>query len=216
MLSNKRILVVAIILITGIIFLNLSPDSKVIPIKKPLETFPKEINDWTYNEQVIFSDKIAALLGVDDYIQFKYISPDKKKIDLYVSYFSSQKEGKGFHSPRNCMPGAGWDVVRCEPTQLVIHHSKPVTIEINKMIMQKGAERAMVFYWFQSRGRFIRSEYMQKIYLVLDSILKRRTDGSFVRIMMPMEKGDKEQEIENLKEFAEQVIYILKEYLPGA
>ncbi|MGA1841308.1 MAG: exosortase C-terminal domain/associated protein EpsI [bacterium] len=215
MISNKRVLIISIILIIGIIFFHLLPESKVIPIKKPLETFPRKIGNWTFSEQIIFSDTVTSLLGVDDYIQFEYISPDKKKIDLYVSYFNSQKEGKGFHSPKNCMPGAGWNVVKCEPEQFNIHQSKPVTIDINKMIILKGAEQAIVFYWFQSRGRFIRSEYMQKIYLVLDSILKRRTDGSFVRIMTSVEKGQEEQEMENLREFTEQVIYILKGYLPG-
>ena len=215
-MSNKRILIVSLILIMGIVCLNLLPKSREIPIKKTLETFPKKIGNWTFSEQIFFSDKVTALLGVDDYIQFEYLSPDKKKIDLYISYFDSQKEGKGFHSPKNCMPGAGWNVVQCGAEQLEIHHSKPKAIEINKMIIQRGAEQAIVFYWFQSRGRFIRSEYMQKIYLVLDSILKRRTDGSFVRIMMPTKKVAEEQEMEKLREFAEQVIYILKGYLPGS
>ena len=214
MISNKRIFIVSIILIIGIIFFNLLPESRVIPIKKPLETFPRKIGNWTFSEQVIFSDIVTNLLGVDDYIQFEYMSPYKKKIDLYVSYFNSQKEGKGFHSPKNCMPGAGWNVVSCEPEQLKIHHSKPITIKINKMIIQKGSEQAIVFYWFQSRGRFIRSEYMQKIYMVLDSILRCRTDGSFVRIMTPVEKGKEELEMEKLRDFTEQVICILKGYLP--
>ena len=56
---------------------------------------------------------------------------------------------------------------------------------------------------------------MQKIYLVLDSVLKHRTDGSFVRVMMPIEKDGMEQEIDHLKEFSEEVIYLLREYLPG-
>lgn len=201
----------------GIILLNLLPNSRVIPIKKPLEFFPRKIGNWSFCERVIFSDNVSTLLGVDDYIQFKYISPENKKIDLYVSYFSSQKEGKGFHSPKNCMPGAGWDIVRCEPTKLRIDHSKPITIEINKMIIQKGSEQAIVFYWFQSRGRFISSEYMQKIYLVLDSILKHRTDGSFVRIMTSIDSGEMEQEaVDSLLEFTEQVICFLREYIPDA
>ncbi|MGA1863743.1 MAG: exosortase C-terminal domain/associated protein EpsI [bacterium] len=217
MLSNRRILVVSIILIIGTILLNLLPNSRVIPIKKPLESFPRKIGDWAFSERVIFSDKISNFLGVDDYIEFKYMSPENKKIDLYVSYFSRQKEGKGFHSPKNCMPGSGWDIVQSEPVKLRISHSKPITIEINKMLIQKGSERAIVFYWFQSRGRFIRSEYMQKIYLVLDSILKHRTDGSFVRLMTFIGKGEMGQkEMDYLKEFTEQVIHILKEYIPDA
>ena len=76
MLSNKRVLIVSSILITGIILLNLLPNSRSIPIKKPLESFPRRIGNWVFSEQVIFSDKIVNFLGVDDYIQFKYFSPE--------------------------------------------------------------------------------------------------------------------------------------------
>ncbi|MCK4486905.1 MAG: EpsI family protein, partial [Desulfobacterales bacterium] len=87
---------------------------------------------------------------------------------------------------------------------------------INNMILQKGADRQVVLYWYQCRGRYIRSEYMEKIYQVLDSILKRRTDGSFIRIMASASKGNTEETTPYLKEFAEQVIPVLNDFLPGS
>jgi EpsI family protein len=163
------------------------------------------------------SQGVEEKLGVDDYLEYNYISPTGQIVNIYVSYFSSM-EGKGFHSPRNCMPGSGWGIASLKPLVLEIHHSGADSIEINKMIIQKGADKQIVLYWYQCRGRFIRSEYMEKIYQVFDSIFKRRTDGSFIRVIAPVgaKDGDIEYTTQYLKDFTEQVIPILKDFLPGS
>jgi EpsI family protein len=94
-------------------------------------------------------------------------------------------------------------------------HSKETPVEINEMILQKGIERQVVLYWYQCRGRFVRSEYMEKIYQVLDSIFKRRTDAAFIRIIAPARGGDTDQTTKYLTRFTEQVIPILEQYIPG-
>lgn len=54
-------------------------------------------------------------------------------------------------------------------------------------------------------GRIISSEYMQKIYLVVDSIFKRRTDGSFVRLISPVHNGNLEATTQKMKAFAHEL-----------
>jgi len=83
-----------------------------------------------------------------------------------------------------------------------------------KLIIEKGMYKQVMLYWFQSRGRFISSEYWQKIYLVWDAIFKKRTDGSFIRLIAPVQSGDIESTTGYLKMFAENLIPILGEYLP--
>jgi len=87
-------------------------------------------------------------------------------------------------------------------------------IKVIKLILVKGSQKQVVFYWFQSRGRIISSEYMQKIWLVYDSITKYRTDGSFVRLISPViENEDKALEV--LKEFTRAIYPHLNEYIPS-
>lgn len=161
------------------------------------------------------SQQAEEMLGVDDYIDYDYVSSAGYAANLYVSYFTSM-EGKGFHSPRNCMPGSGWDVISLRPLALQIHHSESTLLEVNNMILQKGADKQVVLYWYQCRGRYIRSEYWEKIYQVFDSISKRRTDAAFVRIMAPAMDGNTEETTKYLADFTEQVIPILEQYIPGA
>ncbi len=218
MLSNARLTVVSIFLaVAAIVSYCYVGNIVEVPIKKPLSTFPTQIGAWKWINQSPLSDGVRKVLGVDDYIQYDYVSEDGMPVNLYVSYFSrTGSGGKGYHSPKNCMPGGGWNVLHSEPLTLTVSHSRPLAVEINKMLMQKGAGKEVVFYWYQCRGRIISSEYMDKIYLVLDSVFKRRSDGAFIRIMSPAQDGQEAKTVEYLKNFTKQVIPVLEEHLPGA
>ena len=215
MLSSARVILLSVILIGASVFVHSLHKGTSVPIRQSLDTFPRQIGEWTLISRRSLSEQIENKLGVDDYLDWEYVSPAGHVASLYISYFSSM-ENKGFHSPRNCMPGAGWDVASLHPLVLEAHHSKKTEIEINEMILQKGIERQVVLYWYQCRGRFVRSEYMEKIYQVLDSIVKRRTDGAFIRIMGPVSGINTDRTTTYLTGFTEQVIPILNEYLPGS
>jgi EpsI family protein len=83
------------------------------------------------------------------------------------------------------------------------------------MILENGGRKQAMLYWFQSRGRIISSEYWQKIYLVLDSVFRRRTDGSFVRLIAPVSGEGRQEAFRDLTEFAEQVMPVLNTYIPS-
>lgn len=113
------------------------------------------------------------------------------------------------------MPGSGWNIIRTSLEELIIPNTNPGKIQVIKLILEKGDQRQVVLYRFQSRGRFIASEYMQKIYLVIDSITRHRTDGSFVRLIAPICDGDEEKTSEYMKNFATLLLPILQEYIPS-
>ncbi len=60
------------------------------------------------------------------------------------------------------------------------------TITINRVLIQKGLDRQVVLYWYQSHGRVTASEYWGKIYTVLDAIRLNRTDAAMVRVISPV------------------------------
>jgi len=83
------------------------------------------------------------------------------------------------------------------------------------LILQNGRQKQVALYWFQSRGRFIFSEYMQKVYLVIDSITRHRTDGSFVRLIAHVTNDNEAMALELLTDFAELIIPALNEHIPS-
>lgn len=178
---------------------------------KPFSTFPKEIGEWKGQEQ-FFSSEIYQAVGVDDSTLISFMNPMNESIQLYIGYYKSQKEGDLIHSPKNCMPGAGWEI---SDTQLVdVDISKDKSIKIIKLLLEKGPEKQIVLYWFHSRGRIINSEYKQKLFLVIDSIFRSRTDDSFVRLIAPVDKKNDKETVEYMKRFIIQMFPILDEYIP--
>jgi EpsI family protein len=99
------------------------------------------------------------------------------------------------------MPGAGWNFLDTQEVTLQATGNKPLTIHALRAILVNGEERLLTYYWYQSRGRFETSEYWQKINLVTDAIRYNRTDGSLVRVLAPIPKGDFEDVDALLRDF---------------
>ncbi len=197
-------------LITALVT-NFASQSERIAPNKPFSEFPLEIDQWKGQRDAL-DQQVYNILGVEDYILANYRKNSKEMVNLYVGFYQSQKEGDIIHSPKNCMPGSGWNIAETsiEPVYMTDTGKSINTI---KLLLQQGAQKQVVLYWFQSRGRIISSEYMQKIWLVIDSVIKHRTDGSFVRLISPV-TVDEAATIKVLKEFVNKVYPILNEHIP--
>lgn len=212
--SITRCVLISVLMLLTIGFLSFMSRTEAVPPKKPLKEFPKQIDAWT-GQEGFFDKQVYDVLGVDDSTLISYQEPEGKAVQLYVGYYESQREGDLIHSPKNCMPGSGWEITRTSLEELTLAGREPRQIKVIKLILEKGSSTQVVLYWFQSRGRFIASEYWQKIYLVWDAIFHNRTDGSFIRLIAPVGPKGMEYTTDYLKTFAERLIPVLQEYLPG-
>ena len=213
MFLRQTIIASAIMILTAVCLGYLS-QGESIPPKKPFSTFPSRIDGWVGREDH-FDKKVYDILGVDDSVLYDYVSADGRQVQLYVGFYRSQREGDLIHSPKNCMPGAGWKIIHTSLESLTIADNDPKKVEAIKLVLEKAGQRQIVLYWFQARGRFVASEYWQKIYMVIDSITRHRTDEAFVRLITPVTGGNEDNALQRLKDFAEAAIPILNEYLPS-
>jgi len=186
--------------------------SERVAPNKPFSEFPLEIDNWKGITSQL-DEKVYNILGVEDYILANYRKPSGEMVNLYVGFYQSQKEGDIIHSPKNCMPGAGWNITETSIEKIPMGDSEK-SMKVIKLFLQKGPEKQIVLYWFQSRGRIISSEYMEKVWLVIDSISRHRTDGSFVRLITPVVK-DETTSMNLLKEFAQKAYPFLNEHIPN-
>ena len=100
------------------------------------------------------------------------------------------------------------------PTTLLVQpgNGRPA-FEANQYVIQNGRDRQLMIYWYQGRGRAVASEYWGKVYTILDSLKRRRSDGSMVRITVPV--GDSEvAAIETARRFAADISPVLPEFVP--
>lgn len=158
-----------------------------IPLRSTFATFPMQIGDWQGVAQPPLSDRELEVLGADDYVTRAFFRPDRSGIGLYIGYWESQRTGDTIHSPLNCLPGAGWEPM--STARVTIPHPvnpSAAPISYNRVLIQKGLERQLVLYWYQSHGRLVASEYWGKIYMVTDAVRLNRTDGAIVRVIVPV------------------------------
>ena len=210
-----------ILMLTVVVNQSISHGEPVI-IRDKLENFPYLVNEWK-SKELRFGIKAVRALGVSDYMMRKYFreadgDDSGKSLSLYVGYYDSQRKGATYHSPKNCLPGSGWEIIKTERVQIPVTQNlgRMHTYTVNKIIIQKGLEQQMILYWYQDRGRVIASEYWAKIYLVWDAMTKNRTDGALVRISVPMKQNTPaDHAFEIGEDFAKQVFPILSRYLPG-
>jgi EpsI family protein len=162
--------------------------------RQTLKEFPKEVGRWKQTgEDVRFDAEVEKVLRADDYLSRSYQSPDGQSASFYVGYYASQRTGATYHSPLNCLPGAGWVMTNAGRIKITPANGRPA-FEVNRYIVQNGKERGLMLYWYEGRGRPLASEYWGKIYTVIDSVRRRRSDGAMVRVMVGL--GDSQQNAE--------------------
>lgn len=212
--SSLRILIVFAILAaaTYIAYFSLGRLNEMT-LKKPLSEIPGTLGQWKETGQISLDDKIVDMLGVDDYVERVYVSrgAGSRYVDLYVSYFSVLKEGKQFHSPKNCLIGSGSALLETDVVNIPVRGGRG-TVKVSYMLLQKADHKQLILYWFQGRGRIMHSEYEERIYRVLDAVFKKRTEGAFVRVTSA-DRGDSIDETFNgLVDFTSLIIPVLDEH----
>lgn len=158
----------------------------VVP-RRPLSELPYSFGSWTGEERPL-QERIVQAVSVTDYTNRIYVGLPEAPIQLYIGYYASQKTGDTIHSPKNCLPGAGWAPIRSGYATISIPGARQIAI--NEYVIQQDLNKQIVFYWYQSRGRVIASEYEAKFWMVADAISRNRTDGALVRVITPMNDGE--------------------------
>lgn len=156
-------------------------------LRLPLSSaIPDEIAGYTAMDRSLSAAE-RHFAGVTDYLLRNYVAPtsggDPTTFTLYIGYYDRQSQGHTIHSPRNCLPGAGWEPVMSQPA-LIPTPRGPVTV--NRYLLHNGSQQALVLYWYQGRGRVTANEYAVKWHLLRDSALRRRSDEALVRLVFPV------------------------------
>jgi EpsI family protein len=206
-MSLVRVTFTAFILAAGILMTRSIKAAPAPEEHRALRDFPAAFAGW-HGQNLLFDDGTEDL-GVDDFTNREYFGGDRP-IELYIGYYKDQRSGDAIHSPKNCLPGSGWEPVRSTRLQIGTAEN-PATV--NEYIVEQGAQRDLVLYWYQTHGRIVASEYAAKFWLIADGVRGRPTDGAMIRIWTSA--GDGEQRAESrAAEFARQVYPEVTNFLP--
>jgi EpsI family protein len=181
--ANSKYWLLLAVLMFGGVFINWFEQRGEAEIaRKSLAALPASLGEWRQKGDAMrFGEATENVLRVSDYTQRYYSLPDGRIANLYVGYYASQRTGVTYHSPQNCLPGAGW--VMREPQTIEIKTPSGKTFTANRYRIENGTFDEIMIYWYQGRGRIEASEYRDKLNTVWDSAFRRRSDGAMVRVM---------------------------------
>ena len=218
---SLRVGVIALILVGAALYLTEASRAEEIPPREALSGVPMQFEGWQGRREPDFSADVMAVLGADDYIVRTYTDGGRNMVGLYIGYHASQRQGDTIHSPLNCLPGAGWQPMEQSRATIEVQNA-PLSgggsgpIEINRVIIQKGLDRQLVYYWYQSHRRVVASEYWGKVYTVLDSVRYHRTDAALVRVVAPIPDGASIEQIDmRATRFVQSLFPKLSRHLPS-
>ena len=185
--SSIRLWLPAALLALGTVALATSKRQVEMPLAKPIQqALPDSLFGLSGSDLEVAKAE-REVSGVDDYA-FRVFSDDSTGIgvSIYVGYYTAQTQGKTIHSPKNCLPGAGWEPVS----------SGTVTIDAggyrfpaNRYVLENRGHQALVYYWYQGRGRISANEYLVKWEQIRDRALSGRSDEALVRVLVPVQRG---------------------------
>ncbi len=183
-LTVATVLILSATLTASLVVGNRNPSS----LARPLDQIPMKLGPWTGAAQPEPQGRILELLQSTSTLSRSY-SGHGRTLDLFIAYYAVQRAGESMHTPKNCLPGAGWEISKYDSADIPLDGRLE---KINKFTIQNGDARAMVLYWYQTRDRIIANEYKGKGLMLWDAITKGRSDGSVVKISLSDQPGGAE------------------------
>jgi EpsI family protein len=212
-MKSLRFWTVVLLLVGAALLLHLRPNVDKNPPSEPLANLPRTLAGWTGSDQQI-DQETRDVLGAGDFLSRIYHKDvHTAPVSLFIGYFPSQRTGQTIHSPKHCLPGAGWVFESSGAVDLIDTAGK--SHRVGEYIIANGEAKQFVLYWYQAHGRSVASEYMAKIYMVADAMRMNRTDGALVRVITPMAPSeDTAAAKERAEAFTRQLAPLLPRFIP--
>ena len=211
-----RALALCAMMVATTVFLANSRRAEVPLPRTDFDSFPMNIGPWRAVVDPPLDEAVLKVLGADDYLSRVYYRPGGAAVGLFMGFYASQRQGDTIHSPLNCLPGSGWEPVSQGRLMIPAVGGAGPDIEVNRYIVQKGLDRQMVLYWYQSHGRVVASEYKSRLFLIADAMRLNRTDGAMIRVIAPIRSAQDESNAEALATtFVHALFPQLSGYLPS-
>src|SRR5438132_1348498 len=97
----------AVVLILQAVLFYSASRGENTPMAAPLSSIPALIGSWHLFQESPVEQDVQDVLKADDLLNRTYVS-DSGGANLFIAFFKSQRYGQAPHSPKNCLPGSGW------------------------------------------------------------------------------------------------------------
>jgi EpsI family protein len=210
--STPARLVTVFLLIQTAVLYSSSRD-EYIPQSRPLSEVPRQLGSWHMTGEGYVDQETMDVLKADDTLSRFYRNANGADATLWVAAFRTQRNGKTPHSPKNCMPGAGWTQLSSQDYPVDVGLASPIVV--NRYVIVHGDERELVLYWYQSRDRVVADEFKAKFWVVADAMRLNRTDTALVRVIVSINNNNEDVATRTAVDFVQSLFGPLRNYLPA-
>jgi EpsI family protein len=181
-------LLVTLILAVEIALFYIAPTAEYLPHPPPLSSFQRDIGSWKMVRELELDSETESFLKADDTLTRAYAGSDGL-LTLFVAFFKSQRGGVTPHSPKICLPGAGWTPEEASIISVSVPgEARP--IPVNRYIVRHGEARSLVLYWYSTAHHAMADEYAAKLYLMYEGLRYRRSDEAVFRVIVPISTSE--------------------------
>lgn len=216
MTISKLVVALLFIAVNSYAYNNLA-EGDIVPPRESFDEFPNDIDGWQCRKRDTMDQEILDNLGVTDYLicRFDHANSDQF-VDFYAGYHEKQERSDSgkttlIHPPEHCLPGSGWDIIESS----IVPVDFGIAGDAKRVIIAKGKMRALVYFWYQSRGHVIGTNFGRLWHLFFDRALRNRTDGSLLRFTMHVDRDNYEEADETFRSFASKVAPELPRFIPN-
>lgn len=188
---------VTILLALEIALFYAAPTAEYVPHPPPLSSFPHDAGEWKMIQELPLDKETQTFLRADDTVSRAYMGPNGP-LTFFVAFFKSQRGGVTPHSPKICLPGAGWTPEGASVISVRVPGEKR-PIPVNRYIVRHGEDRSLVLYWYSTAHYVVADEYAAKLYLMYEGLRHRRSDEAVFRVIVPILRGDNEAQNEAVR-----------------
>jgi EpsI family protein len=202
------------LLLQGAAYYVVAAREELVPAVAPLSDFPGVAGGWTLEREYPLEKEVQDVLKADDTLNRLYVNSQRSDAAfLFVAFFKTQRFGQAPHSPKNCLPGSGWQPTEDRKLPISLP-GREGSVVVNKYVIERGEQKSLVLYWYQSHKRVIAGELAAKLWLVADAIRYRRSDTALVRVIVPVREGQVAAAEKTAVEFVQSAYPAIARQLP--
>ena len=161
------------------------------------DSFPSQLAQWQGTASSIGTN-LEKTIAASDYFLADYVKAgeDNDIVNVWVAYFEhNSRQGVG-HTPRGCLPGAGWEFDRLQQKLSAFPNFQGEPFVHMRGIARKDGQRILLYYWIEDgETQFVDNRFFG-LAQAYRSVLGRPTDAALVRLVTPLRSDETETKAE--------------------
>jgi EpsI family protein len=195
-----------------------------VGLRRDLRALPVQVGDWSLDAQSVPSSRFPAIddelvhaypspagerrfAAADDELVRTYRNSAGERVQLYVGYHRSQREGKE-------LLGEAARALNTAASAIELDLGSR-TLQLKQVTPQPDSRRG-VLYWYDLNGRVVDDLFLVKGYMVWDAMTRRRSNGAVVMVAWDGRGGrDAESSRKGALDFAQTILPLLPNFIPS-